>query len=341
MEHDTKLLSCSEADIAQAAAIIRAGGLVAFPTETVYGLGADALSAQAVARIFEAKARPRFDPVIVHVASWEEAERLWWNVPELARELAERFWPGPLTLVLPKSQLVPDIVTAGLATVAVRMPDHEAALALIRAAGRPIAAPSANRFGRPSPTHHEHVLDSLGGKIEAVLACGPTPVGIESTVISLTEDPPLVLRPGGTPLEALREVVGKLRLEPPRVNQGAAPAPGTLPRHYVPETPLFLLAGGTPARGEKLPRKRCGLLAFRRGWHDFARVEVLSESGDLREAAANFFSALHALDRAGLSAIVAEPVPEEGLGVAIMDRLKRAAAGRARLDASWVWISMR
>ena len=194
---ETQVLGCGQAELARAAEVIRAGGLVAFPTETVYGLGADALSAEAVARIFEAKERPRFDPIIVHVASPEEAEGLWREVPATARKLMEGFWPGPLTLVLPKSRAVPEIVTAGLPTLAVRMPDHPVALGLIRAAGRPIAAPSANRFGRPSPTHHEHVLDSLEGQIEAVLACGPTQVGIESTVISLVESPPRVLRPGG------------------------------------------------------------------------------------------------------------------------------------------------
>ncbi len=335
---DTQVLDCSTAGIAKAAGIVRAGGLVAFPTETVYGLGANALSAQAVARIFEAKGRPRFDPIIVHVASPEEAEPLWTEVPPLARLLMARFWPGPLTLVLPKSDLIPEIVTAGLPTVAVRMPDHPMALALIREAGCPIAAPSANRFGRPSPTHHDHVLDSLGGRIEAVLACGPTPVGIESTVVSLVKAPPRVLRPGGTPLEALREVVGELLVDPSKPSQGATSAPGTLPRHYVPQTPLFLLEPGPPEGREPLSRRRCGILAFRGEWHGFGRVEVLSRSGDLREAAANLFAALHELDRAGLSAIVAEPVPEEGLGVAIMDRLRRAAAGRARVDESSVWI---
>lgn len=338
---NTTVLGCGPADIQRAAGVIREGGLVAFPTETVYGLGADALSAEAVARIFEAKERPRFDPVIVHVAAPEEAEALWTDVPPLARELMYRFWPGPLTLVLPKAKRVPAIVTAGLPTLAVRMPDHEVALSLIRAAGRPIAAPSANRFGRPSPTHHRHVLESLGGRIEAVLACGPTRVGIESTVLSLVETPPRVLRPGGTPLEALREVAGELRVDPPRPSAGSLPAPGTLPRHYVPRTPLFLLERGDCTGEERFPRSRCGLLSFRKGWHGFAQVEVLTKSGDLREAAANFFAALHQLDGAGLAAIVAEPVPEEGLGVAIMDRLRRAAAGGACLDARWVYVKRR
>lgn len=333
---ETRVLAPDGEGIAQAGAILRAGGLVAFPTETVYGLGADALCAEAVARIFAAKGRPSFDPTIVHLAEPEEAEALWVSIPAIARELMARFWPGPLTLVLPKTQLVPDIVTAGLPTVAVRMPKHPVALGLIREAGHPIAAPSANRFGRLSPTHHEAVLAQLGGAIDAVIAGGPTPVGIESTVVSLVDDPPRVLRPGGTPLEALREVIPHLRVDPP---QGPSPSPGTLPRHYMPSTPLFLIEPGPPeGERESLERRRCGVLAFRDGWEGFGRVEILSPSGDLVKAGARFFSALHALDQAGLAAILAEPVPEEGLGVAIMDRLRRASSGRARLDPARVWI---
>jgi L-threonylcarbamoyladenylate synthase len=331
----TRVLAPDASGIAQAAQVIREGGLVAFPTETVYGLGADALSGEAVARIFEAKGRPRFDPIIVHVASLEEAEPLWTEVPPLARKLVDRFWPGPLTLVLPKTKLVPDIVTAGLSTVAVRMPAHPVALALIRQAERPIAAPSANRFGRPSPTHHEHVLGSLE-MVEVVLTCGPTSVGIESTVLSLVESP-RVLRLGGVPLEALREVAGEIRVDPPRA---PSTSPGTLPHHYTPVTPLFLFEPGPPGEGgEMIDRGRCGLLAFHDGWYGFGRVEVLSQGGDLREAAARFFAALHRLDGANLAAIVAEPVPEEGLGRAIMDRLRRASSGRARLAEDKVWIS--
>jgi L-threonylcarbamoyladenylate synthase len=336
---ETKVLEPTTEGLRTAGEIIRDRGLVAFPTETVYGLGANALSAEAVVRIFEAKGRPRFDPVIVHVASAEEAEVLWNEVPPLARKLMERFWPGPLTIVLPKRDIVPDIVTAGLPTVAIRMPDHPVALGLIRASKRPIAAPSANRFGKTSPTHHEHVLEELGGRIEAVLACGPTPVGIESTVISLVEDPPRVLRPGGTPLELLREVVGKLRADPPMIRGGPAPSPGTMRRHYMPRTPLFLLEPGLPEDGwEELPRERCGYLGFTAIKRGFRYGEVLSARGDLREAAAQFFAVLRKLDSMDFSAIVAEPVPEEGLGVAIMDRLKRASQGVARLNEHSVWI---
>jgi len=330
-----RVLSPDAEGIKEAAEIIRAEGLVAFPTETVYGLGANALSALAVTKIFAAKARPHFDPVIVHVADPKDAEKLWLTVPKLAQDLIEKFWPGPLTLVLPKREIVPDIVTAGLPTVAVRMPSHPVALDLIREAGVPVAAPSANRFGRLSPTHHEAVLEQLGGLIDAIIAAGPTPVGIESTVVSLAESPPRLLRPGGTPIEALLEFLPDLRVEPP---QGPSASPGTLPRHYQPSTALFLLEPGPPAGQEALERDKCGFLAFQRVWEGFARVEVLSPRGDLVEAAARFFSLLRKLDRAGLLAIVAEPLPEVGLGLAIMDRLRRASSGRARLDKTKVWI---
>jgi len=332
---ETRVLAPDAPGIAAAAEVVRRRGTVAFPTETVYGLGADAMSARAVARIFAAKERPRFDPLIVHVAAVEAAEALWTKVPQLAQRLMERFWPGPLTLILPRRRRVPGIVTAGLPTVAVRMPNHPVALELIRAAGRPIAAPSANRFGRLSPTHHDDVLDQLNGRVDAVIAGGSTLVGIESTVVSLVEDIPVVLRPGGTPLEALRECVQNLRMASP---MGPSASPGTLARHYVPTTPLFLLEHGpVPEEGEPLDRLACGFLAFQEGWTGFGQVEVLSPQGDLVEAGARFFAALHALDGAGLAAIVAEPVPERGLGVAIMDRLRRAASGRAHLSRDRVW----
>lgn len=331
-----KVLSPDNGGIFAAAEILKRGGLVAFPTETVYGLGADAFNARAVAKIFAVKGRPKFDPIIVHVADPAEAEKLWREIPRLARKLMEKFWPGPLTLVLPKRDIVPDIVTAGLPTVAVRMPSHPVAFSLIRAAETPVAAPSANRFGRLSPTHHEAVLEQLGESIDAVIAGGPTPVGIESTVISLAEDPPRLLRPGGTPIEAILELVPDLRLEPPT---GPSASPGTLPRHYRPLTPLFLLEPGPPEGREALDRSRCGFLAFQKAWQGFAHTEVLSPQGDLVEAAANFFSLLRKLDKMGFAAIVAEPVPEEGLGLAIMDRLRRASSGRARLDETRVWIN--
>ncbi|QAA75781.1 MAG: Threonylcarbamoyl-AMP synthase [Candidatus Bipolaricaulis sibiricus] len=332
---ETRVFAPDEEGIAAAAEVIRRRGTVAFPTETVYGLGADALSARAVARVFAAKERPRFDPVIVHVAAPDDADQLWTTIPPQARELMERFWPGPLTLILPRRRRVPSIVTAGLSTVGVRMPDHPVALGLIRAAGCPIAAPSANRFGRLSPTHHDDVLDQLNGRIDGLIAGGASPVGIESTVVSLADEVPVVLRPGGTPLESLRECLPDLRMAPAT---GPSASPGTLARHYVPATPLFLLERGPiPDGSEALERQACGFLAFREAWTGFGRVEVLSPSGDLVEAGARFFATIHRLDRVGLSAIVAEPVPEEGLGVAMMDRLRRAAMGKAYVGEEQVW----
>lgn len=314
----TRVVKPTKEGIREAAQVIKGGGLVAFPTETVYGLGADALNPSAVVKIFEAKERPFFDPLIVHIADVAELERLCFCVSEKAKALIERFWPGPLTVVLPKREVVPDIVTAGLNTVAVRMPSHPVALELIRESGTPIAAPSANRFGHLSPTEPEHVLTQLGERIDILIDGGRCPVGVESTIIDLTEEPTL-LRPGGLPLEEIEAVIGKVRVS----EKGERPkAPGQLPRHYSPRTPLRVVGEDfRPPQGVK-----AGLLAFKdaKGKEGFAIVEVLSPSGDLREAACNLFSSLHRLDAAGLDIIYAEALPEEGLGRAIMDRLRRA-----------------
>ncbi len=320
-----RVLPATPEAIAEAGRLLREGRLVAFPTETVYGLGADAFNPLAVARIFEVKNRPTFDPIIVHIADVAQLADLVKEVPETAWRLIEKFWPGPLTLVLPKTGKVPDIVTAGLLTVAVRMPAHPVALALIRAAGRPVAAPSANPFGYLSPTTAEHVRDQLDGRVDLILDGGPCPVGVESTVLDLTADVPTVLRPGGLAVEDLERVIGPVRV-------AAAPAerpksPGQLERHYSPRTPLVLFAD----RAYPDPAgRRAGLLLLARPAEPppgFAAVEWLSETGDLREAAANLFAALHRLDRANLDIIYAQAVPEVGLGRAIMDRLRKAAAG--------------
>lgn len=325
--------SSDAASITQAASILRGGGVVAFPTETVYGLGADATNAHAVAKIFTVKGRPRFDPLIVHVASREEACSLWRRCPESARKLMERFWPGPLTIVLPKTDRIPDLVTAGLPTVAVRVPDHDVALRLIRAAGCPIAAPSANRFGGVSPTTAQAVREELGESAGLILNGGPTRVGIESTVVAFRGNLPVVLRPGGVPVEAIREISGRVIFGP--VSPNRPEAPGMLSRHYAPKTPLYLLAAAesVPARVQSIPAagRRWGLLSFGAvpGGSVFERVEALSRRGDLVEAASRFFGCLRRLDRLGLDAIVAVPLPEQGLGLALMDRLRRAAQGRA------------
>lgn len=307
-------------NLEKAARILRSGGLVAFPTETVYGLGANALDAQAAARVFEAKQRPAFDPLIVHVASREMLEQVAAEVSPQAEALIERFWPGPLTLVLPRNPAVPGIVTAGLPTVAVRMPGHPIALELLRCAGVPVAAPSANPFGYLSPTRAEHVARMLGDRVELILDGGLTTHGVESTIVLLGEKP-TVLRYGAVPLEELEPVTGPLVLG---VGESLKPlVPGQLPQHYAPRTPIRI------ARPEEVPtrgRKKLGYLAFKDVPRGFGVVKVLSPTGDLREAAAHLFEALHQLDMLGLEAIYAEPVPEEGLGRAIMDRLRRAAA---------------
>ena len=307
--------------LADAAAVLQRGGLVAFPTETVYGLGADAFDARAVARIFEVKARPSFDPLIVHLA--EAASLDWVAVADdpRAADLAARFWPGPLTLVLKRRPELPDIVTAGLDTVGVRVPAHPAARALIAAAGTPLAAPSANPFGYVSPTTAAHVAELLGDAVELVLDGGPCRVGLESTILSLAGEP-VILRPGGLPREALEEALG---MSLPVAGPTERPlAPGQLQAHYATRTPLVVLA----ARAEAAPREpgRVGLLAQRpTGARGFAAVEVLAPDGAIETAAARLFAALRRLDAMGLDRILAEPCPETGLGHAIMDRLRRAA----------------
>ena len=306
----------------RAASMLRNGGIVAFPTETVYGLGAVVFDEKAVARVFEVKQRPRFDPLIVHVSGPEQLPLLVDTIPAIAQRLIAHFWPGPLTLVLPKTQAVPDLVTAGLGTVAVRMPRHPLALDLIERTGKPIAAPSANPFGYVSPTMAEHVRRHLGDRIDMVLDGGPCTVGLESTVLSLTGPRPAILRAGGVTREAIEQVIGST------IETGAASgrvtAPGQTPSHYAPRTPVVMATEGyaIPA-GARAGRLRFGRQGTTVG---FDAMEELSPAGDVREAAIGLFAALHRLDALGLDIIVADPVPESGLGVAVMDRLRRAAA---------------
>ncbi len=308
-------------EIQKAARIIQDGGLVAFPTETVYGLGADATNPLAVARVFEVKNRPQFDPLIVHVSDLRQAEILVTRFPQAALKLAEKFWPGPLTLVLPKGPVIPDLVTSSLPSVALRVPNHPLALELILASGRPLAAPSANLFGGISPTTAQHVRRSLGDKIDLILDGGPCSVGVESTVISFTGEAPVLLRPGGLSLEDIEAVIGPVSVGG---HSSAAPqAPGQLESHYAPRTPLAL--------AERIPEldknKKTGLLSLGppSDFSPFQAVEILSSSGDLREAASNLFAAMRRLDELGLDQIVALRVPQQGLGRAINDRLTRAA----------------
>jgi L-threonylcarbamoyladenylate synthase len=273
------------------------------------------------------KGRPSFDPLIVHLADARDLPRVAASVPDAAVLLAARFWPGPLTLVLPKQPAVPDLVTAGLDTVGVRVPDHAAARALIEASQQPIAAPSANPFGYVSPTRAEHVAEQLGGHVDIVLDGGPCSVGIESTILSLVGKQPALLRPGAVTREELEAVLGSTIAV--AATAGERPlAPGQLPRHYATRTPLRLLAyeGAAPPAA---PRP-AGLLAVRHAPDaDYAAIEVLAPDGSLATAAASLFAALRRLDAAGLDVLFAEPVPEKGIGRAVMDRLRKCAAGGA------------
>ena len=306
--------------IAAASARIRAGELVAFPTETVYGLGADARNDCAVAAVFEVKNRPRFNPLIVHVPGLDEAVRLA-VFDDRARALAEKFWPGPLSLVLPRRQDsgLSFLVSAGLETVAVRVPSHVTAQALLRACGCPIAAPSANPSGRVSPTTAAHVAEALGGQAGLILDGGSCSIGVESTVVDTTAEPPVVLRLGGLTTETLQRLVGPLGEA-----GGTVRAPGMAARHYAPSIRLRCYAL-RPEPGE----------AFLAYGPDAGEADLnLSPSGDLREAAANLFRMLHDLDRPEFTGIAVMPVPETGLGRAINDRLRRAAAA-FREDDDW------
>ncbi len=317
----TERLIADAAGIARAGGLLRSGEIVAFPTETVYGLGADATNAAAVAAIFAAKGRPHFNPLIAHYASAGAAFADVVTTP-LAEGLAEAFWPGPLTLVLPRraGSAVADLVSAGLPTLAVRVPAHPCARALLAAVARPVAAPSANRSGRVSPTSAAHVLAELTGRIAAVIDDGDCPVGVESTVLDLTGERPRLLRPGGIGLETLTPLTGALAA-PPVVGVGRPLSPGQLASHYAPSLPLRLDARAVT--GDE------ALLAFGPPLPGAALVFQLSAAGDTREAAARLFAGLRTLDaeggRRGLARIAAMAVPEAGLGRAINDRLARAA----------------
>jgi L-threonylcarbamoyladenylate synthase len=315
-----QLVQAGPESIEQAGQALRSGGVIAFPTETVYGLGALAFDPVAVARIFEIKRRPHFDPLIVHVLDREMLERVVAEVPRVAERLIERFWPGPLTLVLRKQAEVPEIVTAGLPSVAVRMPSHKFARSLLKEVGAPLAAPSANPFGGLSPTRAEHVAMGLGERVDLIIDGGPSEYGLESTIVAL-EPEAVLLRPGAIQVEAIEEVVGRLV----RGRGGPAQAPGGLPYHYSPRTPLRLI---DPRLVPAHERPRAGALALREAFEGYAAVRVLSRGGDLRAAAAGFFEALHQLDSLALERIDAQPLPENGLGLAMMDRLARAAASR-------------
>ncbi|HEX6958555.1 MAG TPA: L-threonylcarbamoyladenylate synthase [Ferrovibrio sp.] len=304
--------------ISEAAERLRAGDIVAFPTETVYGLGADATNAAAVAKIFAAKGRPSFNPLISHIAELRQLDALV-DMNARAEKLAAAFWPGALTLVLPRRPGCPiaEAVSAGLPSLAIRMPAHPLAHDLLRRVDRPVAAPSANTSGQVSPTTAQHVRDSLGPEI-AILDGGPCPVGLESTVVGLTGERPLLLRPGGLAAEDIEQVLGE-RLERP--TDARIQSPGMLLKHYAPRRPVRLNATA--------PHGKEGLLSFGAAPDGFAVIYPLSEGGDLAEAAAKLYAGLHRLDHVdGIDGIAVMPIPSHGLGAAINDRLTRAARGR-------------
>ncbi len=314
------LVKANSESIRQAAEIIKCGGLVAFPTETVYGLGADGLNPIAVAKIFEAKRRPSFNPLILHIADKDSLEKFSPTKSEKIDLLIRKFWPGPLTLVLPKSKIIPDIVTSGNPTVAVRMPDHPVALQLIKASGTPIAAPSANRFGHLSPTEAKHVEKYLGDRVDIILDGGKSSVGVESTIIQFYENGFYLLRPGGLSKEEIENEIGKIKTG--KIDPHRPSSPGQLSFHYSPNTPLKFFNKKFLDKNKKI-----GALFFQENKIDFkfAEVKFLSATGDLREAAANLFSHLHELEKSNLDLILVEPIEEKGLGRAIMDRLKKAS----------------
>jgi len=346
----TQILDTTPSSIARAAECLRRGGLVAFPTETVYGLGVHALDAPAVGRLFQAKDRPANDPLIVHVSSFDDVADLLGEDLETgpysrARRLAAQFWPGPLTLVLPKSDRVPPEVTAGLDTVAIRVPAHPVARALLEAAAIPLAAPSANLFSRPSPTRAEHVLQDLDGRIDMVIDGGPTAVGVESTVLDLTSPHPTVLRAGVVTLEMLRALLPNVCVGDIRGDEGAIRSPGTMSKHYSPRAPLTLFSGRPEAALDALVERareaaaagrRVGVLVLREDVEAFGDFPVqlaeVGSSGDLAGIAARLYAALRQLDSAGADIILARDVDaDDGLGRAIRDRLHRAASERVEV----------
>jgi L-threonylcarbamoyladenylate synthase len=314
------VIAARAAAVGRAVKLLHAGDVVALPTETVYGLAADALKPAAVAKIFEVKERPHFDPLIVHLPTRAWLEKIA-HIPAdalaLVDALVTTFWPGPLTLVLPRQKIVPDIVTAGLETVAVRMSSHSLFRLVSEAIGVPLAAPSANRFGRISPTSAHDVMQELGGRIPLILDDGATSIGIESTIARLDGGKIRILRHG--PITA--DELGQFGIVESTAPGACTMAPGQLPSHYAPRTPLHIVEAHADAKG------RAGLLAWRQApaHHRYAAVEVLSARGDLREAAATLFAKMRKLDHARLDAIYVEPVPSHGLGVAIMERLQKAA----------------
>jgi L-threonylcarbamoyladenylate synthase len=333
-----------QAKIQIAAQIIQNGGLVAFPTETVYGLGADALNPKAVLALFEAKKRPLDNPPIVHVANISEVYPMVTSVPDKAELLMKQFWPGPLTIIFKHSKLVPSVTTAGLDTVAIRMPKHKVALELIKQSNCPIAAPSANLAGKPSPTTASHVYEDLNGRIDAIIDGGDTNIGVESTVLDLSVEPPMLLRPGGTPFEALKNVLGDVKLHPFVQAEQELPlqqirSPGMKHKHYAPRAEVILVEGSVQAvigkvkeLAEAYKRKgaKVGILATdeTQSAYQASIIRSLGSRFNLASVAQSLFRLLREVDAQNVDVIIAEGVPSEGLGLAVMNRLRKASGYR-------------
>jgi len=308
-------------DIKKAKHLLEQGELVAIPTETVYGLAGNALDVSAVTKIFEVKNRPSFDPLIVHIPNLQEARIYTTGIPDKAAALTTTFWPGPLTILLEKKPVIPDLVTSGLDTVGLRCPDHALTLALLREIDFPLAAPSANPFGYVSPTTAAHVNDQLGDKIAYILDGGPCGVGLESTILGFENNRPVVYRMGGLSIEAIEKIIGPVQLQP--YSSSNPKAPGQLQSHYAPHKKLIL--GNLADLLQKYPAHEAGLLTFTNDFNSPHQI-ILAPSGALEEAARNLFTALRQFDKMPVDIILAEPVPDTGLGRAINDRLRRAAA---------------
>lgn len=325
--------------IKEAANIIKCNGIVAFPTETVYGLGANALDSKAVSKIFKAKGRPQDNPLIVHVAN-KDISGLVLNIPEIAKELIDKFWPGPLTIILEKNNIIPDVTSAGLSTIGIRMPNNEIALKLIEFSNRPIAAPSANISGRPSPTEVERCVEDLYGKVDYILGGNRSEIGVESTIVDCTVDPPLVLRPGGITLEMLREVHPGIKIDEAikgkPSNDLKPKAPGMKYRHYAPKAKLKIISGNKEKTIDKIKEivdnyigknKSVAVLCTNENANKFSKGEIISLGSEfmLDDIARNIFEALRSCDDLGVDLILCEAFEEKGVGVAIMNRLNKAA----------------
>lgn len=333
---ETKCLTQNQIELA--ARILRGGGLVGIPTETVYGLGANGLDPEAVKHIFEAKGRPQDNPLILHIPTAAWLERYCQKIPQAAYDLAERFWPGPMTMVLERKALVPDVVTAGLNTVGMRCPDHALCRAILTAADVPVAAPSGNTSGRPSPTTAQHMLEDMDGKIDAIVDGGPCQVGVESTIIDLTCSPPRLLRPGGVTLEQLRQVLGEVEVDPAvtrLMGAGEQPrAPGMKYRHYAPKAPVTVVTGAPEQSAAYIARhaqETDGIICFDEYADLFPHqvqqrtVMELGPANDKEEQARHIFDALRAFDHTGVPAIWAQCPDTQGIGLAITNRLSKAA----------------